>query len=50
MGDVNPFAKDRNEKINELQAITFDDRRACDAETSVAPPKHLLIDFAPNLF
>ena len=39
MGDVYPFAKDRKEKINELQAITFDEESAGDAENCVAPPK-----------
>ena len=34
-----PFAKDRKEKISELQAITFDDEYANDAQTGAAPPK-----------
>ena len=34
-----PFAKDRREKINELQAITFDDESASDDEKCLAPPK-----------
>ena len=34
-----PFAKDRSEKINELQAITFDDESASDDEKCLAPPK-----------
>ena len=34
-----PFVKARNEKINELQAITFDEESAGDAENGVAPPK-----------
>ena len=29
----------RNEKINQLQAITFDEESAGDAENGVAPPK-----------
>ena len=34
-----PFIKARNEKINELQAITFRDLSATSAETGLAPPK-----------
>ena len=34
-----PFVKALNEKINELQAITFDGESAGDAENGVAPPK-----------
>ena len=34
-----PFIKARNEKINELQAITFRDLSATRAETGLAPPK-----------
>ena len=34
-----PFIKARNEKINELQAITFRDLSATSAETVLAPPK-----------
>ena len=34
-----PFVKARNEKINELQAITFRDLSATSAETGLAPPK-----------
>ena len=33
-----PFAKDRREKINELQALTFDEESAYDAQKIVAPP------------
>ena len=33
------FAKDRKEKINELQAITFDEESAKDSEKRLAPPK-----------
>ena len=40
-----PFAKDRREEINELQALTFYDAPANDAQTIVAPPKYLFIDF-----
>ena len=36
---VYPFAKDRREKINELQAMTFDDGPATDAQRVTAPPK-----------
>ena len=39
-----PFAKDRREKITPLRAMTFDDGRASEAQTIVAPPKHLLIE------
>ena len=42
---VYPLAKGRIEKINVLRAMTFDDGRASDAQTIVAPPKHLVIDF-----
>ena len=45
-----PFAKDRREKINELQALTFDEESAYDAQKIVAPPKHLFIEFTPNFF
>ena len=34
-----PFIKARNEKINELQTITFRDLSATRAETGLAPPK-----------
>ena len=44
---VFPFAKDRIDKINALRAITFHDAPASDAQTIVAPPKHLVIDFTP---
>ena len=30
--------------------MTFDDGRACNAQTSVAPSKHLFIDFTSNFF
>ena len=30
--------------------MTFDDGRATEAQTIVAPPKHLFIDFTPKLF
>ena len=33
------FATDRQEKINELQAITFDEEGASDAQNIAAPPK-----------
>ena len=39
MGDVYPFAKDRKERLNELQAITFDEEGASDAQKIAAPPK-----------
>ena len=39
MRDVYSFAKDLKEKINELQAITFDDEYASDAQNGAAPPK-----------
>ena len=45
-----PFAKDRREKINELQALTFDEESAYDAQKIVAPPKHQFIEFTPNFF
>ena len=45
-----PFAKDRREKINELQALTFDEESAYDAQKNVALPKHLFIEFAPIFF
>ena len=44
------LAKEFSPKINELQAMFFDDGRARDAQTSVAPPKHLLFDFTPVFF
>ena len=44
------FTKGRRNKINEPKAMIFTNGRACDAQTSVAPSKHLLIDFTPNLF
>ena len=40
-----PFAKARREKINELQAMIFDEESANDAQKILAPPKHLFIDF-----
>ena len=39
-----PFIKARNEKINELQAITFYDKRASDAQTRLAPPKRQFLE------
>ena len=48
--DIYPLAKGRTEKINALRAMTFDDGRASDAQTIVAPPKHLFIDFTPHFF
>ena len=39
MDDVYPFAKDRKEKTNELQAMTFDEEGASDARNIVATPK-----------
>ena len=46
---VYPFAKELSPKINELQAITFDQESASDAQTIVAPPKHLFIDLTQFL-
>ena len=43
-----PFAKDRKEKISELQAITFDDEYANDAQTGAAPPKPEICKEKPN--
>ena len=37
-----PFTKDRRVKINELQAITFDEESASDAQRLLAPPKRQL--------
>ena len=45
-----PLTKGRREKINELQAITFQGASASDAQTSVAPPKYRVIDSAPKFF
>ena len=45
-----PFAKDRREKINELQAMIFDEESANDAQKILAPPKNLFIDFTPIFF
>ena len=44
------FTKGRRDKINESKAMTFDDGRACNAQTSVAPSKHLFIDFTSKCF
>ena len=44
-----PFAKVRREKINELQAMTFDEESANDAHTAVAHPKHQFIGFTPKI-
>ena len=38
-----PFAKDRREKINELQAITFDEESASDTQNILAPPKCMIL-------
>ena len=35
---------------NTPMAIVFVDGRASDAQTSEAPPKHVLIDFTQKLF
>ena len=35
-----PSAKDRREKTNKLQAMTFDEEYASDAPKITAPPKH----------
>ena len=45
-----PFAKDRREKINELQAMIFDEESANEAQKILAPPKNLFIDFTPIFF
>ena len=34
-----PSAKDRREKINELQAMIFEEESAYDAQKILAPPK-----------
>ena len=39
-----PFAKDRREKINELQALVFDDQSASDAQKFLAPPKLVILE------
>ncbi len=44
---VYPFAKDRREKINELQAMIFDEESANEAQKILASPKNLFIDFTP---
>ena len=41
---VYPFAKEVSPKINELQAITFYDERASDAQTHPAPPKRQFLE------
>ena len=46
-----PFSKEVSPKINELQAITFYDRHASDAQTCLAPPKRQFLEnkiFHPN--
>ena len=40
----NPSAKDRREKINELQAIIFDKKTASDAQKFLAPPKRRILE------
>ena len=45
---VYPFAKGRSEKRNKLQALTFDEESASDAQKIAAPPKHLFIAFTPK--
>ena len=39
-----PFAKDRREKINELQALVFDEESASDAQKFPAPPKLMILE------
>ena len=39
-----PFAKDRREKINELQAMIFDEESASDAQKFLAPPKLVILE------
>ena len=41
---VYPFAKEVSPKINELQAITFYDGRASDAQSHAAPPKRQFLE------
>ena len=47
---VYPFATDRREKINELQAMIFDEESANEAQKILAPSKNLFIDFTPIFF
>ena len=37
-------AKDRKEKINELQAMIFDEESASDAQKFLAPPKRRILE------
>ena len=39
-----PSAKDRGEKINELQAKIFDEESASDAQKFLAPPKRRILE------
>ena len=39
-----PSAKDRREKINELQAMIFDEESASDAQKFLAPPKRKILE------
>ena len=41
---VYPFAKARREKINELQAMIFDEESAYDAQKILAPPKRKILE------
>ena len=45
-----PLAKDRREKINELQALIFDEESASDAQKFIAPPKWPVLDFMSDFF
>ena len=40
---VYPFTKARREKINELQAMIFDEESAGDAQKILAPPKRMIL-------
>ena len=39
-----PSTKDRREKINELQAMIFDEESASDAQKFLAPPKRRILE------
>ena len=41
---IHLFAKDRRYKMDELQAIAFDEEFANDTQKISAVPKHLLVD------
>jgi len=43
-----PFAKELSPKINELQAITFDEESASDAQKFIAPPKRHFCENIPD--